>query len=289
MKELTADHWLNAGGTVDSATFLACVATILELDASEIPQPAGAQDAAAAWSITRWLAGKALGLVPVADATSFAWAGPWIGRRRDASGDGLSVVMYGVPSGMVWDPLGGAPTDQSELADGFVIAPLDPALFALRSAATERTTGSIEAIWVAAAAGEAGVALSTVNAIAGKGLAGDRHGTGKGTFPSGPPGSALTLIEAEVCESFSPPLHVSEHRRNLVTRGIDLNGLVGVEFTIGDVGCRGVRLCEPCRVVQGYARRPVLRQLVHRGGVRADILTGGTISVGDPIRVTSAV
>ena len=104
--------------------------------------------------------------------------------------------------------------------------------------------------------------------------------TGKGTFPSGLPGSALTLIEAEVCESFTPPLDPNEHRRNVVTRGIALNDLVGHEFRIGSVRCRGMRLCEPCTVVQRYASRPVLRPLVHRGGLRADILEDGVVDVG---------
>jgi MOSC domain-containing protein YiiM len=99
------------------------------------------------------------------------------------------------------------------------------------------------------------------------------------------PGSALTLIEAEVCESFDPPLRADEHRRNLVTRGVELNGLVGREFMIGDVRCRGMRLCEPCRVMDGYASRPLLRALVHRGGLRADILEDGEIHVGDRISV----
>ncbi|MFZ0970573.1 MAG: MOSC domain-containing protein, partial [Solirubrobacteraceae bacterium] len=111
-----------------------------------------------------------------------------------------------------------------------------------------------------------------------------RHLAGTGTFPSGLPGSALTMIEAEVCDSFDPPLTPGEHRRNVVTRGIDLNALVGHEFTIGDVPCRGMRLCEPCTVVQRYAGRPVLRPLVHRGGLRADILRDGDIHVGDQVR-----
>ena len=98
------------------------------------------------------------------------------------------------------------------------------------------------------------------------------------------PGSALTLIEAEVCESFDPPLDPGEHRRNVVTRGIDLNTLVGHDFEVGEVRCRGMRLCEPCTVVDGYASRPVLRELVHRGGLRSDILTEGVVRVGDPVR-----
>jgi MOSC domain-containing protein YiiM len=87
-----------------------------------------------------------------------------------------------------------------------------------------------------------------------------------------------------VCESFDPSLAPQEHRRNLVTRGIDLNSLVGHEFVVGAVRCRGMRLCEPCTVIDRYASRPLLRPLVHRGGLRADILTAGEIRVGDAIR-----
>ena len=98
----------------------------------------------------------------------------------------------------------------------------------------------------------------------------------------------MTLIEAEVCESFQPPLVPDEHRRNVVTRGIELNRLVGQEFMIGEVRCRGMRLCEPCTVVQRYAGRPVLRELVHRGGLRADIVEGGLMRRGDTVRAVSA-
>jgi MOSC domain-containing protein YiiM len=94
----------------------------------------------------------------------------------------------------------------------------------------------------------------------------------------------MTLIEAEVCESFDPPLRPDEHRRNLITRGIGLNDLVGHEFLVGEVRCRGMRLCEPCTVVDRYATRPVLRALVHRGGLRADILEDGEIRLGDSLR-----
>ena len=124
----------------------------------------------------------------------------------------------------------------------------------------------------------------SVRALAGHGLEGDRHVAGTGTFPSGLPGSALTLIEAEVCESFTPPLDASEHRRNVVTRGIDLNALVGHDFLLGRVRCRGMRLCEPCTVIERYATRPLLRPLVHRGGLRADIVEDGVLRVGDDVR-----
>lgn len=99
-----------------------------------------------------------------------------------------------------------------------------------------------------------------------------------------PARQALNLIESEACESFHPPLTADEHRRNLVSLGVDLNALVGREFSVGAVRCRGIRRCEPCRLVETYAARPVLRALVDRGGPRADILTEGEIRIGDSIR-----
>lgn len=270
----------------EAATFAACLATILELPLDAVPE-VGAGEDLAGWR--RWLGGLGLGLVAVADAESFSWAGPWIGRVRAAGeAEPRAVVMYGVPSGVAWDPSGVTDAADWRLEDGFVVAALDIALArpALRSAPT--STGSVEAIWISPAAGAPADSVEAVRALAGRGLEGDRHVTGDGTFPSGLPGSALTLIEAEVCESFTPALEADEHRRNVVTRGIDLNALVGHEFAIGEVRCRGMRLCEPCTVVEGYATRPVLRQLVHRGGLRADILHDGVIHVGDPVQVRMA-
>jgi MOSC domain-containing protein YiiM len=225
------------------------------------------------------LGGLGLGLARVADPASFSWPGPWIARAG-----GRFVVMFGVPSGVVWDPAGGSEVQPADIQDGFLVAAADIALALPPRAAAPAGAGTVEAIAVAPSAGEPAQLLEQARALAGRGLEGDRHVTGKGTFPSGPPGSALTLIEAEVCESFDPPLTPSDHRRNVVTRGIDLNALVGHEFAIGEVRCRGMRLCEPCTVVQRYVGRPVLRALVHRGGLRADILHDGTIRVGDPVR-----
>ena len=259
----------------ETASFLACVATILELPFEDVPRPAAGEDAAG-WTVSRWLGGLGLGLARIADAASFSWPGPWIARAR-----GRYVVMYGVPSGVVWDPVGG-PEVQPE--DGFLIAAADIALALPPRPEAPRATGRVETLAVAETAGEPARLVETARALPGRGLEGDRHVTGTGTFPSGMPGSALTLIEAEVCESFDPPLEPSEHRRNVVTRGIDLNALVGHEFTVGEVLCRGMRLCEPCTVAQRYAGRPVLRALVHRGGLRADILRDGEIRVGDAVR-----
>ena len=274
---------------LDAASFVACVATILELPFERFPHPSPGEDPATGFTISRWLGGLGVGLARIADPRSFSWPGPWIGRVRPPGSDRRSVVMYGVPSGVVWDPGGDAAVEIGALEDGFLVAAADIAL-ALPSAQVAPTSpGTLEAIHVAATASEPSRALPAVRALAGRGLDGDRHVTGRGTFPSGPPGSALTLIEAEVCESFDPPLSPDEHRRNLITRGIELNALVGHEFTIGKLRCRGMRLCEPCTVVQRYSDRPVLRPLVHRGGLRADILEDGEIRVGDEVAAVPRV
>jgi hypothetical protein len=263
----------------DAASFLACLATILELPFERMPQLAPGEDPPTGWKVSRWLGGLGLGLARVADPAAFTWPGPWIGRAG-----GRFVVMYGVPSGVVWDPAGGAEIDRESVQEGFLVAAADIALALPPRPQAPLAAGTVEALAVAGAAAGPARLLQTARALAGQGLEGDRHVAGTGTFPSGLPGSALTMIEAEVCESFEPPLTPGEHRRNVVTRGIDLNALVGHEFTIGDVRCRGMRLCEPCTVVQRYAGRPVLRPLVHRGGLRADILRDGEIHIGDPVR-----
>jgi hypothetical protein len=268
----------------DEASFLACLATIVELRFADLPALAKGEDPASGWTVSRWLGGLGLGLARVADPASFSWAGPWIARfRPPAPNHRRSVVMYGVPSGVVWDPAGGPELQGEWIEDGFVVAAADIALALPPRPPPPATAGTVEAICIAAAAGEPAQVLESVRALAGRGLDGDRYVIAAGTFPSGPPGSALTMIEAEVCESFDPPLRPDDHRRNLVTRGIDLNRLVGREFSVGEVRCRGMRLCEPCTVAQRYASRPVLRALVHRGGVRADILGDGEIKLGDPV------
>ncbi|MGI9184790.1 MAG: MOSC domain-containing protein [Solirubrobacteraceae bacterium] len=270
----------------EAASFLACVATVLELDPAALPPLAGDEDPAPGRTVTRWLGGLGLGLAQLSAPQTFTWPGPWIARVQPPAGGARFVVMYGVPSGVIWDPAGQSDGEvQSEwLTDGFLIAATDIALARPPLPEAPPGAGSVDRIWVAARAGEPAVAVESVKALAGQGLEGDRHVAGTGTFPSGLPGSALTLVEAEVCESFSPALGPDEHRRNVITRGVELNRLIGHEFTVGGVRCRGARLCEPCTVVQGYAGRPVLRELVHRGGLRADILEDGVIRVGDPIR-----
>lgn len=269
----------------EGVTFAACLATVLELPRADVPPPASGHDPTGDWRLSRWLGGMGVGLVPVADVSSFSWAGPWLARvERPGILERTWVVMYGVPSGVVWDPSGATQAEGWTIDKGAVVALGDVATaLASRPPRLPMAPGVIDSIWVAPAASQPARRLDSATALEGEGLDGDRHVRGTGTFPSGLPGSALTLIEGEVCDSFSPPLGPNEHRRNVVTRGIDLNALVGRDFMLGSVRCRGMRLCEPCRVVAGYAGRPILRALVHRGGLRADILVGGTIRIGDAV------
>jgi MOSC domain-containing protein YiiM len=100
-------------------------------------------------------------------------------------------------------------------------------------------------------------------------------------------GHDLTLIEAEVLDELTLTdghrLGYTEARRNIVTRGIALNTLVGQRFRVGDVECIGRRLCEPCAHLERLTHPGVLRKLIHRGGLRADILTTGSITEGAAI------
>ena len=280
-------------GSLETDSFLACLASVIELAPDALPEIGAGEDPAVGFNVSRWLGSLGLGLARIDDPARFTWAGPWIARvappSEAAAGAPRFVVMFGVPSGVIWDPAGGAQEIPNEwLTHGFLIAAGDIALARPERAAPPGGAGTVERIWVAASAGEPAQARDEVRALPGRGLEGDRHVSGRGTFPSGPSGSALTLIEAEVCESFAPPLSPDDHRRNLLTRGIALNRLVGHEFTIGAVRCRGMRLCEPCTVMQRYTGRPILSDLVHRGGLRADILEDGVIAVGDAVQASAS-
>jgi MOSC domain-containing protein YiiM len=132
--------------------------------------------------------------------------------------------------------------------------------------------------------------LEAARARAGRGLEGDRYAVGAGTFSSRAgrqPGYDLTLIAAEVLDDLAAAgqgLDFADTRRNVLTRGIDVNALVGRTFRIGDVLCEGRRLCEPCAHLERLGRPGMLRPLIHRGGLRADVLTDGEIRTGAPIR-----
>lgn len=148
--------------------------------------------------------------------------------------------------------------------------------------------GTIESIHIADAAAEPTRSVNQVQAIPGAGLEGDRYASRKGTYSQPLPDHELTLIESEAIEALKRDYRIGltagEPRRNLVTRGVPLNHLVGREFRIGDVKVRGIRLCEPCSHLETLTGRPIIKGLRHRGGLRAQILTAGTIHVGDAVR-----
>jgi MOSC domain-containing protein YiiM len=127
-----------------------------------------------------------------------------------------------------------------------------------------------------------------VQAVAGRGLEGDRYFDGTGHWSKTPGASReLTLIELEAIEALEREKSIAiapgAARRNVVTRGVPLNHLVGREFRVGAVRLRGTRLCEPCAYLEGLTQQGVLAGLIHRGGLRAEIVTGGTIRVADAI------
>jgi MOSC domain-containing protein YiiM len=129
--------------------------------------------------------------------------------------------------------------------------------------------------------------VERVRAVAGRGLEGNRH-----FYAEAEPGRALTLIEAEALEGMREDtgiaISAAESRRNVLVRGIDLNSLVGKRFRVGDVECIGVELCHPCKSLEKMTQKGVIKGLVNRGGLNADILTDGHIAVGDRVEELAA-
>jgi MOSC domain-containing protein YiiM len=131
-------------------------------------------------------------------------------------------------------------------------------------------------------------AVDQIVSVAGHGLEGDRKFRREGLPPSkSGPDREITLIEVEAIEAvnrdYGIELSPVQTRRNVVTRGVALNHLVGKQFRVGEAVLQGLRLCEPCTHLESLTRPGVREALVHRGGLRAQILEGGVIRVGDPI------
>ena len=138
----------------------------------------------------------------------------------------------------------------------------------------------VERILIRATANGPSVELDRAAVAPGAAIAGDRYANGSGTFyEAGKDGQDVTLVEAEALEATG--LSAEDSGRNVVTRGIGLNDLVGKRFRIGAVELRGNRLCEPCATLRD--RTGVFRDLVGRGGLRADVLVAGEIAAGDEI------
>lgn len=264
---------LPPGDDPQARSFAAAIGAILELDAEHVP----AFEQLGDWSA--WLAERGLGLVPVADPQTFMWPGPWIGLLDD----GTAVVAFGSPPGIAWHPLGGD-KPFAEVRSGFAIAPHDVALWAQAPTETDRTDGLVELIAIAPAATVPMETVEHVEAVPGRGLRGDRYFDGAGTF-SGNAGNGreVTLVEAEHLDALGL-IGYPEARRNVVTRGIDLNALVGRRFAVGAVELVGRRLCEPCAHLARLTEPGTLPGLVHNGGLRADLVTGGELRVGDRVR-----
>ena len=149
---------------------------------------------------------------------------------------------------------------------------------------SEQPAGRIEAIYITAVSEQPMLSLESVNAITGCGLEGDRYcidEPGEKSFEN------LTLIEQEAYDHLATidlELPTNALRRNLLTSGIELNPLVGKEFMVGEVRCLGTELADPCSYIQGRTMPGVLKAMVGRGGLRCQILDGGTISVGDVVQ-----
>ncbi len=245
-----------------------------------LEQPVPSPEVGAVRFYGQWLAERNRGLVPIADAATFAWAGTWLARVRVAEEGDHAVVMYGAPSGPVFDPAralsrGGA------IVEGWLVAPLDLRLPTDRPYGEEASVGSVAGLLISPKAEAPLVHVSRAVAVAGRGLDGDRYFTGEGTFSGPGRGYQLTLVQAEALDEVD--LSWEDARRNVVTRGVTLNALVGRRFHIGSVECVGRRLAEPCAHLERLTRPGLLRPLVHRAGLRADILVSGMIELGDPV------
>ena len=263
----------------------------------ELPAP---DESGAEWLavLRQWLARLDCGLVSIADPEQFSWPGHWIGLvdAPDEGGQPAPVLLFGTPSAVIASPaapvLVGKSVDELRFRQALLLVPFQP--FRTPTVHADRTVGEVVGIYVSEVKTGPMRSLVAATALKGRGLSGDRYAAKAGTFTPGSDrlrGYDLTLIESEALDrlmfSDGPQLAAAEARRNLVTRGVDLNALVGREFTVGRVRAFGQRLCEPCVHLQRLTRPGVIAGLVHRGGLRADILTDGEIRLGDRIEAAA--
>lgn len=168
-------------------------------------------------------------------------------------------------------------------------------LSAVRRVVSVTGRGTVERVFVAPTAEADMRERDEVEAVAGSGLRGDRYFSEieTGTFIEWEPdekrhdGYDLTLIEQEAIAAIERDAGIAlapgEHRRNVETRDVALNHLVGRRFRVGNAVCRVDRLCEPCSHLEGLTQDGVVSALTHRGGLRADVLEDGVIGPGDVI------
>ncbi len=148
--------------------------------------------------------------------------------------------------------------------------------------------GTVVGVFLRPDLGAIPIQVDEVLAVAGKGLKGDRYfeQIGPGVEPE--PKREVTLIEVEAIDAarrdHQVHLSLGDPRRNIVTRDVALNPLVGREFQVGEATLRGVKLCEPCaHLAKLVGDKRTIKALIHRGGLRAEIVSGGVIRTGDPV------
>ncbi|MEL6583142.1 MAG: MOSC domain-containing protein [Pseudomonadota bacterium] len=149
--------------------------------------------------------------------------------------------------------------------------------------------GQVIALHRTAKGGAPMEALAEMELIAGRGIAGDRYLLETGTYSDRPePGRQITLFEEETLEALARDHDISltpqEHRRNVTTRGVPVNHLVGRRFAVGGTVLEGTRLSTPCKHIEDVTGKVISRWLIHRCGLNCIIVEGGTIRPGDSVR-----
>jgi len=283
MTKLTREEVADAFASVTAEAF--------GLPKSDVPAPQGERLVAI---MNDWLATRNWRFAYVRDPQTFAWPGSWIALATDERSPSgwRPVLMFGDPSGPLRDPLGSG--QELQIVHGLLPAPLDRRRFPTNISTADRAetqVGQVVALMTAPRAAADAVARKTVTARPG-GIDGDRYQTETGTFSTNPRrvGQDITFIEGEALAELSArgvTLAPEQARRNVVTSGVNLDALIGKRFRVGEVICFGQRRCEPCAHLERLTEPGTLRGLVHRGGLRADILQAGTITVGDTIHLDS--
>jgi len=236
------------------------------------------------------LAACNLGIVSVVNPDAFSWPGHWIAIVETADGTCAPVAMFGVPSGPL-DDAGAAVLAAGTLVEALVIVALDldRPHGADAYGSEVAATGAVTGIFTAPAAGAPSVAHDACRTVDGVGLEGDRYAMGEGTFSKpGRNGQAVTLVAEESiaqARANGAEIDATTVRRNVITRGIVLEPLIGRTFAIGSATFRATRLAEPCAHLERITRPGVLRAMVHLGGIRAEIVSDGELRVGDAIRL----
>jgi len=153
------------------------------------------------------------------------------------------------------------------------------------------STGKVVGIYIAPHRGEPTIFVEQIHVIPGKGIEGDRYLWSPDKQDANQKtGREITLIEIEAIESMCQDgvnISPDKTRRNIITQGVMLNGLVGKLFTVGKVQLRGIRLCEPCDYLANRTDQKIKQSMLHRGGLRADILSEGFIHINDSITASS--